>query len=381
MEDSKYFLRTDGGGNSGRVTLSALADSLALSKGTVSKALNGYCDVSDLTKARVAEAADRLGYRPLSHAQAIRTGRAKSIGLILQADEHDGYGFFLRDFLAGISKSASAHGWTLTVASAGSHEDFREIAARLVEQRKVDGFILPRTQLHDSRYVFLNRMGVHSVLFGRIWHDGGTCDPNAAWYDIDGEYAFADAVTRMRNHGHRRIGFVGSPAEYTYAHIRKAGYLLGLERAGMKVGKDLMVSDVRTREDGEKATQRLLGLPAPPTAIVFSTDEAAMGAYAVASRLGLKLGRDLSISAYDGAARGSYMAPALTSYRVDVAAAGERLSSLLIRRAEGAAPESLREIAAAQFVKGGTDGPPSLSSRELADKFRQSIENSANHQT
>ena len=380
MGESGQFPRTVAGANSSRVTISMLADSLDLSKGTVSKALNGYGDVSELTKARVAEAADRLGYRPLGHAQAIRTGRIKSVGLVLQLEEHDGYGFFLRDFLAGISQATSARGWTLTVASASSHGEFEDVASRLVEQRKVDGFILPRTQLNDSRYVFLSRMGVHSVLFGRLWQGSEDRDPEASWYDIDGEFAFADAVLRMKRHGHRRIGFVGAPEEYTYAHIRKAGYLLGLSEAGLETDDSLIIPDMRTREDGERATEILLSLPEPPTAIIFSTDETATGAYSAAARLGLKLGRDLSISAYDGAARGSFMIPSLSSYRVDMGEAGSRLSSLLISRVEGAPPDSLREVAAAQFVKGGTDGPPALSPHELAERASRAAVNSAIHQ-
>lgn len=357
--------------NSSRVTITQLADSLSVSKGTVSKALNGYGDVSSQTKARVAEAARRMGYRPLEHAQAIRTGRSKSIGLVIQTDEYDGYSFFLRDFLAGISQSTSELGWTLTVASSSSYSDFKQVVCRMIEQRKVDGFILPRTLVHDRRFAFLKRLGIPSVLFGRLWENenDATADLGPSFYDIDGESAFSDTVLRMKAHGHSRIGFVGAPSEYTYAQIRRSGYIRGLKAAGLKFDSKLTVSDMRTREDGAQATRTLLEGSVPPTAIVFATDEIAMGAYAVASHFNLTLGQELSISAYDGAARGSYMTPVLSSYRVDMGRAGRRLSSLLINRIEGKMPDHTEEIAPAKFIKGGTDGPPSLSSSELARKI------------
>lgn len=364
----------------GRMTISKLADSLALSKGTVSKALNGYCDVSAETKKRVIKAAKQLGYRPLEHAQAIRTGRIKSIGLVLQKDDYDGYNFFLKDFLIGITQSIASLGWTLTVASANSYDDFQEVASRLVEQRKVDGFILPRTKVYDRRYAYLTEMGVPNVLFGRLHQGFKDQDTSVAWYDIDGQCAFADAVLRMSNHGHSRIGFVGAPSHYTYAQIREGGYLLGLAEAGLPLDKNLIVSNMQTREDGERATLMLLSLPKPPTAIIFTTDETAIGAYTVAARLGLKLGRDLSISAYDGTARGGFMMPVLTSYKVNLHQAGSRLSSLLINRVEGVKPQTLREVAYAEFMKGGTDGPPALNSNQLAEKISQLTMNMGNHQ-
>jgi len=72
-----------------RVTISDVSEALGLTKSTVSRALNGYADISESTRLRVRRAADKMGYRPLSHAQAIRTGRTKSLGLVIQMADHD----------------------------------------------------------------------------------------------------------------------------------------------------------------------------------------------------------------------------------------------------------------------------------------------------
>jgi len=61
-----------------RVTINDLAADLGLAKGTVSRALNGYPEIAAGTRLRVARAAERLGYRPLAQAQAIRD-RARPI--------------------------------------------------------------------------------------------------------------------------------------------------------------------------------------------------------------------------------------------------------------------------------------------------------------
>lgn len=74
----------------GRTKIIDLARNLGLTKGTVSRALNGYSDISEVTRARVKAEAARMGYTPLSHAQAIRTGQVRSLGLVLETSQHDG---------------------------------------------------------------------------------------------------------------------------------------------------------------------------------------------------------------------------------------------------------------------------------------------------
>ena len=58
-----------------RVTINEVAEALHLTKSTVSRALNGYPDISEATQLRVKRMAERMNYQPLSHAQAIKTGR------------------------------------------------------------------------------------------------------------------------------------------------------------------------------------------------------------------------------------------------------------------------------------------------------------------
>ncbi len=348
-----------------RVTINDLADELGLAKGTVSRALNGYPDISDSTRQRVKRAADRMGYRPLSHAQAIRTGRVRSIGLVLQINEHDGHRPFLADFLAGLSQAASDENWTMTVATASSEEDTLATLARLVDEQKADGFILPRTYLDDARAQFLREAGVPFVMFGRT-RDATGC----AWFDIASEDAMKDAVLRLAGLGHERIGFVGSDAQYTYSGLRVAGYRAGLEAAGLPFDADLMAGPAMNRSEGADATAKLLALDSPPTAIVAAMDQAAFGAYDAARDRGLIIGRELSVISYDGLPETELMAPALSTFSVDNRHAGGELTRLLIARIRGAAPEDLRRLSPARFEDRGSHGPCILSSDALARRMR-----------
>ncbi len=359
--EDAHLLRRQGG----RTTIQDVADALGLSKGTVSRALNNYPDISESTRLRVARKAEAMGYRPLAQAQAIRTGRARSVGLVLSVDAENTQKPFLTDFLDGVSRAASAEHWTLTVATATSQQAGLETIHRLVEERKADGFILPRTRIHDPRVALCKELSVPFVLYGRV------ADPQGcAWFDIRGEAAMRKAVLRLAAAGHRRIAFVNGGEEYNYSVLRLAGYRRGLAEARLDDTPELIRTGAMTQEAGEAAAEALLGLPRPPTAIIFALDAAALGAFRTARRLGLEIGRELSIIAYDGIPEGAFAAPGLTTFGVDARRAGIRLTEMLIARIRGAAPESLRELADATLVVRGSDGPPQLGSEELARKIR-----------
>ena len=268
------------GARPARVRISDVAEALGLAKGTVSRALSGYPDISEATRLRVARTAERMGYVPLAHAQAIRTGRVRALGIVLQVGEHDAQRPFLADFLAGLTTAASAENWTLTVATAPDEAQTLATMRRLIDERKADGFILPRTRTDDARIRLLRGQGVPFVLWGR------TGDPEGcAWFDILGEDAMGEAVLRLHDLGHRRIGFLGGGAGFHYTRLRQEGYLSALAAVGLERDPALVVPDAMTVAGGAGGTRRMLALPRPPTALVCATDMGALGAFEAGAEL------------------------------------------------------------------------------------------------
>jgi LacI family transcriptional regulator len=64
------------------MSLKAIAKELGLSVTTVSRALNGYDDVSRETRARVEAEAQRRGYRPNTFARRLKMGKIDAVGLV-----------------------------------------------------------------------------------------------------------------------------------------------------------------------------------------------------------------------------------------------------------------------------------------------------------
>ena len=65
------------------MNLKQLSENLGLSQTTVSRALNGYPEVNEATRKRVALAADEYGYRPSTRAKGLATGQALAIGHVI----------------------------------------------------------------------------------------------------------------------------------------------------------------------------------------------------------------------------------------------------------------------------------------------------------
>lgn len=335
-----------------RVTINDMADALGLTKSTVSRALNGYGDISPATQLRVKRMAEKLNYRPLSHAQAIKTGRTRSLGLVLQLSDHDAHRPFLAEFLAGVSNGASAEGYTLTVASADDEAHMETTFRALIRDQKADGFILPRAMVQDKRVALLREAEVPFILFGRQDNDEGCC-----WHDICGENAMRDAVVHLAGLGHERIGFINGGLIYNYAGLRRLGFEAGMAAAQLEVDPDLIIEDVVTIEKGCAAGLHLLQNDNRPTAIVCAVDRAALGVYQAAAASNLKIGTSLSVIGYDGIQEGAHVDPPLSTFAVDAQKSGARLAALLVRRIRGEPVEALRETAPAIFLDRGSVGP------------------------
>ena len=93
-----------------RVTIRQLARISGVSIGTVSRALNGYADVSPETRERVMRLARELDYTPAAAARSLKTQRSHVIGVILDTGEGhpDLQHPFFHEVLVGLKNTIGA---------------------------------------------------------------------------------------------------------------------------------------------------------------------------------------------------------------------------------------------------------------------------------
>ncbi|RWX33659.1 LacI family DNA-binding transcriptional regulator [Rhizobium leguminosarum] len=321
--------------------LKQLAQSLGLSITTVSRALDGYADVSAATRERVREAADKVGYRPNASARRLRRQRAELVAVTLPSDPgHIGPPHFL-DMLSGCAEHLAAAGLNLVIAPVPRGESELDICRRFVDGRRVDAMLLVRTKRKDERVEFLQSRGIPFVTNGRT--ESLLSHP---YIDGDGFAGFRAATLRFHAAGHRRIGHIAGPQEYYFAHDRCRGWRAAMEECGLAT--DLCAEGAPLEQGGYLAALELLRQPSRPTALVCATDEMAIGALRALREV--DGGNQISIVGHDDLAMGAFTSPPLSTMRMTGENLGASFASLLLRAIAGEPAEELQELHAIEFV-------------------------------
>ncbi|MGP1396238.1 MAG: LacI family DNA-binding transcriptional regulator [Inquilinaceae bacterium] len=336
----------------GSISLKDLSRHLALSETTVSRALNGYPEVSERTRQRAQAAAKELGYMPNHLARGLALGRCGAVGMVLPLSVGHFDDPFFTEFLIGLGEGLSRFDLDLLVTAAPLGEAEEKAYRRLVEGRRVDGVVLARTRIRDWRVDYLAARGIPFVAHGRT----RGADP-FPYLDMDGAEAFRLATARLIGLGHRRIALVNSPAEFNFSDLRRAGYARAMAAAGLMADPALMVEGDMTEASGFAAGERLLAGDDRPSAVLCANDPMAIGVLRAAKTAGLAVPADLSVIGYDDLPMAETAEPGLTTLRQPVREAGAALAGMLVEASAGRPAEDLQVIWQPELIVRGSDGP------------------------
>lgn len=338
------------------MNLKELSELLGLSQTTVSRALNGYPEVSAKTRLRVQEAAERHNYAPNTRAKGLATGRAMVIGYVISSSsQHEMMNPIFGDFVAGAAKryAEQGYGMLFTNVDDGKEEDaYRSI----LRKGNVDGLVVQGPAVNDSRIELLNELGMPFVVHGR----SSQVTAPYSWVDVNNARAFQRATEFLTDLGHRRIAMINGRRSMDFAMRREQGYLTALEAAGIPPDPTLISSDDMTEVFGHHQTRDMLAQDNPPTAILSSSMITAIGVRRAIEEAGLKMGKDVSVITHDDEL--SYLkngqdVPIFTATRSSVRQAGEILADLLMDRINKPDAPHRSHLLEADLVVGRSTGP------------------------
>ncbi|WP_406109779.1 LacI family transcriptional regulator [Streptomyces sp. NBC_01003] len=330
-------------------TIADVAQRAGVSRATVSFALNDRPGIAEETKARVLAAAADLGWTPSHQARGLSLGKAGAFGLVLAREaEQIGADPFFPAFIAGVEAVIGQRGDGLMVHLTTPEQE-QGVYERLAAQRQVDGVLLTDLRRDDPRPPLMRELGLPAVVVGQPEWGGGLTAVS-----LDDEPAYADAIRRLADLGHRRIAHVEGPQELRHAHRRRTAWEQTLRTLGLPEGP--VLPGGFSPEGGARATRELLTLPEPPTAIVYGNDLAAMAGLSVAQELGVRVPDQLSVVGYDDAPLTRYSYPPLASARADARGWGEAAARAL-DAVIALGTTAHVELPPAQFVPRASIGP------------------------
>ncbi|MCP4963651.1 MAG: LacI family transcriptional regulator [bacterium] len=272
-------------------TISDVAERAGVGVGTVSRVLNESPLVSDRTRARVLAIIDEMNYRPSFLARGLSTGTAGVLAAVVQRMTTPS----ALQRLRGILDVASESGFDVILHNVSSVDDYRDQVRDLLRPDRCAGGLLVSIQPDDDAVSMLTGNAVPVVSI-----DGQL--PGISSIYIDDERGGRMATEHLIELGHERIAFVldwEDSIGFSPTAKRRTGYRKAMADAGLEVPDDYVKVGPHQHPVTLAATNELLDLDEPPTAVVAAADSHAMVIAQAAQARGVRVPEDLSVIGFD----------------------------------------------------------------------------------
>ena len=304
--------------NAAVATIHDVAARAGVSVATVSRVLNGKELVREETSRQVRAAAKLLRYVPNVAARSLSIRRSQTIGIVLP----DVHGEFFSEVIRGIDLAARAEEYHILVS--GSHSDPAQMLEVVDTMRgRVDGLVVMAPDVTLAPLEDLRARNMPVVLLN-------SSGPNGDAITID-NYGGARAMMRhLRSLGHTRIAFVCGPKHNADARERLRGYRHAMRGLAATSLRALEWSGDFTEDSGFAAGRKIAALESRPTAVFAANDSMAVGILASFAAARIRVPEEMSVVGFDDIPIARYVAPPLTTMRVDIAELGRRAFALLL---------------------------------------------------
>lgn len=306
------------------IKIEDISRQLGISVSTVSKALNGYADVSQATKERVLQATREMGYHPSATARNLRRGRTDKIGFVF----NNAFTFisdYFAEVIVGATAAAESQGNNIVLYT--NEGDSPDSLLNLFRAREVDGFVIVWNHVPAVIIDELLKSNVPFVVLGRrVGH------PQASYIAPDNYNGAVALMEHLLELGHRRIGFTTRPSMGRTNEDRFNAYKDCLKAADIPFDPNLVVETKIEPQSGYHAMNQLLDLAEPPTAVFAFHDFVAIDAQRAALERGLRIPQDIALAGFDGLRTTLFTSPPITTVAQPLAEIGRESIETLLRR-------------------------------------------------
>lgn len=305
------------------MNIADIAKLAGVSPSAVSRYLNqGY--LSQEKKEAIRRVIEETGYRPLAQAQALRTRRTRTIGVVLPKIDS----FSVSSVMAGIDSVLEQRGFQILLAD--THNDPLKELDYLdsFDDQRVDGVILIGTVLTARHIAMLKKSRVPVVVVGQQL-------PGTSCVYHDDYHAFYDMTSLLIGKGCRRLGFIGAlPQDKAVGQERSRAYCDALRDAGLEDQAGHMAVAGFNAPSGREKAQELLEAYGPLDALVCATDSMAVGALQYLKSRGLRVPEDIRLTGQGGSDLCGVTTPTITTIRYFYEDSGANAAALLLERLE-----------------------------------------------
>ncbi|GAB3464318.1 LacI family DNA-binding transcriptional regulator [Kineococcus endophyticus] len=310
-------------------TMRDVAEHAGVSISTVSRVVNAEKYVDPVTRATVEASVAALGFLRNESARTLRPGqRTATIALVVE----DLTNPFSAELAHGVEIVAAASGYVVLLLSTGrdalgDRDQVREkeIVGELL-RRRVDGVLMvPGDDDAEGRYAALAERAP-IVFVDRL--------PKGVRGDVvllDNAGGSRRLTQLLLDRGHRRIAYVGGDRGSGTGAKRYSGFRAALRAAGVREERDLLRFNQHSSEEARTATQDLLALPEPPTAVFCDNNRMTVGALLAVHRARA----DVVIGGFDAVELAEVLVDRVALATYDPVDVGRQAARLLVERMGG----------------------------------------------
>lgn len=303
-----------------RPTIRDVAASAGVSRGTVSRVLNGGKWVSPDALSAVERAIADVGYVANQHARSLVTSRSNSIAFLLTEPHH----LLFEDpnfsvLLRGIAEELSGREMPLLLMVAGTPAERRQIS-RYVAAGHVDGVLLISSHRGNPMMADLLEHDIPVVACGvPLGFEG-----RVGYVAADDRSGAVTMTRHLIDRGRSRIATITGPPDTPGGTLRLDGYR---EALGDRFDESLVATGDYSRESGRVAMSELLDRHPDLDAVFVASDLMAAGALATLQAAGRRVPEDIAVGGFDDSGVAAAVHPALTTMRQPFA----RISAEMVR--------------------------------------------------
>lgn len=316
-------------------TIMDVAKLAGVSRSTVSRVISGNGAVNEKTRAAVERAIEELNYTPSYFAQGIKTGKTKTIAMMVPDYTNVYYG----DMFSGVEDIALQHGYMVMICNTDKSSTREMAYTEELLKRKVDGIIYNTYKKNSKNieYFFKLAKKMPVVFMDHLPFEGDS----QSYVLTEGFESSKKAAKYLIRKGKKRIGYIRMPPYISIVHHRYAGYKQGLIESGIEPDGDLVYQCPNDEvgkthlQIGYEGAQALMERDNPPDAIMCIVDIMAVGAIQYLKQAGYRVPQDVSVIGFDNIVLSTIIEPNLTTIAQPTKLIGEEAAKILFAKING----------------------------------------------
>ncbi|UYQ93394.1 LacI family transcriptional regulator [Chitinophaga horti] len=313
-----------------KISIYDIAREMNVSSATVSYVLNGKAAqkrISASLAQRIITHAREVGYRPNMIAKSLRTGKTRTIGMLVEDIADPFFGTAAR-IMEGIARQRGYH---LFYASTANDAEVAKGLLDVFRSAQADGYIIAPPPGLVAEIQALQEDGLPVVLFDR--YCPGLPSANVVADNFGGAYK---ATRHLLQNGFRRIGLVTSDSSQVQMTDRLRGYAQAIEEADCP--PLILQTSAAAKQDIIDFLERHTELDA----LLFTTGYLTMSGLEALAHLQLRAPEDIAVVSFDDHPHFSLFSPAVTAVAQPVQTIAETVIGRLIDSLESNTPLALQ---------------------------------------